>query len=262
MKLVNKFLCYGQKPLEERSAEVIKNATEVRYWVFLTDIDDVVLQEGSLMAECRDKGLLLTHKINKPARYKGATMIYDFASAQFIFVEDFKDEGVVNGCSFGGNTYEVAKESERVKDAEETLRASLPFILNHSDLIICVGCVEFLRDSIYRLCKIKINHQDGDTYIIPISNLPLLPSNGLTFDFYNYMYSETFTGGIVDCGEGEFTVKVSGELFTLKTKDFNQVGNVEIVRELSPDENIESVIVSGAILNDDPISKLKALASI
>lgn len=68
--------------------------------------------------------------------------------------------------------------------------------------------------------QIKVNHPDGNGYIIPISNLPFLPSNGLTFDFYNYTYSEQFTGEVVDCGINEITIKVQGELFTLKKQRF------------------------------------------
>lgn len=260
MELVDKFLCYGRKPFENSTEETIKESSEVRYWVFLTDLDNVVLSENSIIAECHDQGLLLTQKAKEPARYRGATMIYDFSAAQFIFVEDFKDGGVAKGYYFGGTTYEVASEPERIKEAEEGLRAILPFILDHYDLIDYVKCVEFLRNSIYRLCKIKVNHPDGNGYIIPISNLPFLPSNGLTFDFYNYTYSEQFTGEVVDCGINEITIKVQGELFTLKNKDFNQNANISIVREMSPDEILDVEKVANFIDKDDPISKLRDLA--
>lgn len=77
-----------------------------------------MLSENSIIAECHDQGLLLTQKAKEPARYRGATMIYDFSAAQFIFVEDFKDGGVAKGYYFGGTTYEVASEPEHIKEAE------------------------------------------------------------------------------------------------------------------------------------------------
>lgn len=111
------------------------------------------------------------------------------------------------------------------------------------------------------MCKIKVNHPDGNGYIIPISNLPFLPSNGLTFDFYNYTYSEQFTGEVVDCGINEITIKVQGELFTLKNKDFNQNANISIVRDRCHQMKFLMLKkVANFIGKDDPISKLRDLA--
>lgn len=74
-------------------------------------------------------------------------------------------------------------------------------------------------------------------------------------------YFEQFTGEVVDCGINEITIKVQGELFTLKkNKDFNQNANISIVREMSPDEILDVEKVDNFIGKDDPISKLRDLA--
>lgn len=49
-------------------------------------------------------------------------IIHNGYSAKFIFVEDFKDGGVAKGYYFGGTTYEVASEPERIKEAEEGIK--------------------------------------------------------------------------------------------------------------------------------------------
>ena len=62
MELVDKFLCYGRKPFENSTEETTKESSEVRYWVFLTDLDNVVLSENSIIAECHDQGAFIDSK--------------------------------------------------------------------------------------------------------------------------------------------------------------------------------------------------------
>lgn len=78
--------------------------------------------------------------------------------------------------------------------------------------------------------------------------------------FYNYTYSEQFTGEVVDCGINEITIKVQGELFTLKTKILIRMLIYLLLERCHHMKFLMLKKVANFIGKDDPISKLRDLA--